>query len=215
MELLTIQHEDFELSIECAKFETVWEKARNNVGEEALMSTYSWSDGVQSVMMSGGAGEDYLIEKNVPAQSVFFENTDYPIWVDFKDYVKEARFGSTLESDNERFTFHRHILAGYLNYGNEIGRSEIKLVYKVCSYIPGISLKNLTWRSWFSLSCPIVWNFIKFLASSIFALDAASAAIPDPGKETLDVEINLNTISGLPALTHSFNSSRITSLLSS
>ncbi|RHH45782.1 DUF2357 domain-containing protein [Phocaeicola plebeius] len=131
MELLTIQHEDFELSIECAKFETVWEKARNNVGEEALMSTYSWSDGVQSVMMSGGAGEDYLIEKNVPAQSVFFENTDYPIWVDFKDYVKEARFGSTLENDNERFTFHRHILAGYLNYGNEIGRSEIKLVYKV------------------------------------------------------------------------------------
>ena len=36
-----------------------------------------------------------------------------------------------MESDNERFTFHRHILAGYLNYGNEIGRSEIKLVYKV------------------------------------------------------------------------------------
>ena len=130
MELLTIQHEDFELSIECAKFETVWEKARNNVGEEALMSTYSWSDGVQSVIMSGGAGEDCLIEKNVPSQAVFFENTDYPIW-DFKDYVKEARFGSTLESDNERFTFHRHILAGYLNYGNEIGRSEIKLVYKV------------------------------------------------------------------------------------
>lgn len=131
MELLTIQHEDFELSIECAKFETVWEKARNNVGEEALMSTYSWSDGVQSVIMSGGAGEDCLIEKNVPSQAVFFENTDYHIWVDFKDYVKEARFGSTLESDNERFTFHRHILAGYLNYGNEIGRSEIKLVYKV------------------------------------------------------------------------------------
>lgn len=131
MELLTIQHEDFELSIECAKFETVWEKARNNVGEEALMSTYSWSDGVQSVIMSGGAGEDCLIEKNVPSQAIFFENTDYPIWLDFKDYVKEARFGSTLESDNERFTFHRHILAGYLNYGNEIGRSEIKLVYKV------------------------------------------------------------------------------------
>lgn len=131
MELLTIQHEDFELSIECAKFETVWEKARNNVGEEALMSTYSWSDGGQSVIMSGGAGEDCLIEKNVPSQAIFFENTDYPIWVDFKDYVKEARFGSTLESDNERFTFHRHILAGYLNYGNEIGRSEIKLVYKV------------------------------------------------------------------------------------
>lgn len=148
MELLTIQHEDFELSIECAKFETVWEKARNNVGEEALMSTYSWSDGVQSVIMSGGAGEDCLIEKNVPSQAIFFENTDYPIWVDFKDYVKEARFGSTLESDNERFTFHRHILAGYLNYGNEIGRSEIKLVYKVGNEIRrfGFSFEVLSYK---------------------------------------------------------------------
>ena len=98
----------------------------------------------------------------------------------------------------------------FSNFGRRIAAC-----FLICSYIPGISLKNLTWRSWFSLSCPIVWNFIKFLASSIFALDAASAAIPDPGKETLDVEINLNTISGLPALTHSFNSSRITSLLSS
>ena len=73
------------------------------------------------------------IEQNVPAQAVFFDNTDYPVWVDFKDYVKDAQFGSILQGDNERFTFHRHILAGYLNYGNEIGRSEIRLIYKAGS----------------------------------------------------------------------------------
>lgn len=131
MELLTIRHRDFELSIECTKFDVTWEKAKNNVGEKAFLSSYSWSDGVESVILLKGSGKEMPIEQGVPAQAVFFDNTDYPVWVDFKDYVKNAQFGSILQSDNERFTFHRHILAGYLNYGNEIGRSEIRLIYKV------------------------------------------------------------------------------------
>ena len=131
MEVLTIRHSDFELSIECTKFDVTWEKAKNNVGEEALLSSYSWSDGVESVVLLNGSDKEMPIEQGVPTQAVFFDNTDYPVWVDFKDYVKNAQFGSILQSDNERFTFHRHILAGYLNYGNEIGRSEIRLIYKV------------------------------------------------------------------------------------
>ena len=131
MELLTIRHKDFDLSIECAKFDVTWEKAKNNVGEEALQSSYSWSDGVESVVLLKGSDKEMPIEQGVRAKAVFFDNTDYPVWVDFKDYVKDAQFGSILQGDNERFTFHRHILAGYLNYGNEIGRSEIRLIYKV------------------------------------------------------------------------------------
>ena len=133
MELLTIRHRDFELSIECTKFDVIWEKARNNIGKEALLSSYSWSDGVESVILLKDSDKEMPIEQGVPAQAVFFDNTDYPMWVDFKDYVKDAQFGSILQGDNERFTFHRHILAGYLNYGNEIGRSEIRLIYKVGS----------------------------------------------------------------------------------
>lgn len=133
MELLTIRHRDFELSIECTKFDVIWEKARNNIGKEALLSSYSWSDGVESVVWLKGSDKEMPIEQNVPAQAVFFDNTDYPVWVDFKDYVKDAQFGSILQGNNERFTFHRHILAGYLNYGNEIGRSEIRLIYKAGS----------------------------------------------------------------------------------
>ena len=131
MELLTIRHKDFELSIECTKFDVTWEKAKNNVGEEALLSSYSWSDGVESVVLLKGSDKEMPIKQGIPAQAVLFDNTDYPVWVDFKDYVKDAQLGSILQSDNERFTFHRHILAGYLNYGNEIGRSEIRLIYKV------------------------------------------------------------------------------------
>ena len=131
MELLTIRHKDFELSIECSKFNAVRETAVNNIGEEGVWSAYSWSDGVESVVLLKGSDEEVQIEQNIPAQAVFFDNTDYPIWVYFNDDVKDARFGSILQSDNGRFTFHRHILAGYLNYGNEIGRSEIRLTYTV------------------------------------------------------------------------------------
>ena len=129
MELLTIQHADFTMSIECGKFDAIWTKAKNNIGEQALHSTYSWTEGVVSVTLNTDVGERQ-IEKGETAPAVFFDNADYPIWVEFADYVKDAQFGSELQGDNERFTFRRHILAGFLNYGNEIGKSEIHLIYE-------------------------------------------------------------------------------------
>ena len=129
MELLTIQHADFTMSIECGKFDAIWTKAKNNVGEQALHTTYSWTEGVVSVTLNTDVG-GRQIEKGETAPAVFFDNADYPIWVEFADYVKDAQFGSELQGDNERFTFRRHILAGFLNYGNEIGKSEIHLIYE-------------------------------------------------------------------------------------
>ena len=129
MELLTIQHTDFTMIIECGKFYAIWTKAKNNIGDQALHSTYSWKEGVVSVTLNTDDGERQ-IEKGETASAIFFDNADYPVWVEFADYVKDAQFGSELQGDNERFTFRRHILAGFLNYGNEIGKSEIHLIYE-------------------------------------------------------------------------------------
>lgn len=126
MDLLTIVHQDFILSIECSKFDAIWDKAKSNIGVDQLTSTYSWSDGVVSVKRN-----DEPIENGQVAPAIFFDNADYPIWVEFKDYVKKAQFGSILQNENEKFTFRKQILAGFLNYGNEIGRSEIQLIYQV------------------------------------------------------------------------------------
>lgn len=131
MELLTIKHQDFKMIVECAKFDDIWHKAKSNIGEECLHSTYSWSEGVSSVILNNYIGEEITIENSQQAPAIFFDNTDYPIWVEFKDYVKKAQFGSILQSENEKFTFRRQILAGFLNYGNEVGRSEIQLIYQV------------------------------------------------------------------------------------
>ncbi len=131
MELLTIEHKDFMMIVECTKFDGIWNKAKSNVGEDKLYSTYSWSDGVVSVKRTLDADHEIDIEQGVPAPATFFDNADYPIWIEFKDYVKDAQFGSILQNDNDRFSFRRHILAGFINYKNEIGRSEIQIIYKV------------------------------------------------------------------------------------
>lgn len=129
MELLTITHQDFIMSIECSKFDAIWQKAMRNVGEENLTSTYSWSDGDVSVLKLDEEGNKHNINNGDVAPAIFFDNAEYPIWVEFKDYVKNARFGSILQSDNENFSFRKGILAGFINYGNEIGKSEILIDY--------------------------------------------------------------------------------------
>ena len=128
---MTIEHKDFTMIVECTKFDGIWNKAKYNVGEDKLYSTYSWSEGVMSVKRTLDADHEIDIEQGVPAPATFFDNADYPIWIEFKDYVKDAQFGSILQNDNDRFSFRRHILAGFINYKNEIGRSEIQIIYKV------------------------------------------------------------------------------------
>lgn len=126
MELLTIEHEDFTMYVECSKYEAIWGKAVRNVGEDNLLTTYTWTDGVKSAMIG-----DEPLENGSQAKAVFFDNAEYPIWVDFNKEVALAQFGSMLQSDNERFTFRKKTLAGFINYGNEIGRSELQLVYNI------------------------------------------------------------------------------------
>lgn len=133
MELLTIEHKDFTMSIECSKFDVIWDKAVRNVGERNLTSTYSWSDGVVSVVRQDEDGNELPISLGEVAPAVFFDNAEYPIWVEFGKHVSNARFGSILQNDNENFSFRRGILAGFINYGNDIGKSEILIEYKVGS----------------------------------------------------------------------------------
>lgn len=126
MELLTIQHEDFTMYVECSKYEAIWGKAVRNVGSENLLTTYTWTDGVKSAKIG-----DEPLENGEQAKAVFFDNAEYPIWVEFGSHVGKAQFGSMLQADNDRFSFRGHTLAGFINYGNEIGRSELQLVYNI------------------------------------------------------------------------------------
>ena len=131
MELLTITHNDFVLTVECSKFDGIWGKAKRNVGEENLTSNYTWSDGVVSVIKFNEDESETEIEHGIPAPAIFFDNADYPIWVEFNSNVTHAEFGSMLQSEKERFAYRKkhHILSGFINFANDIGRSEIIISY--------------------------------------------------------------------------------------
>lgn len=132
MELLKVEHADFTLSIECAKYGDVWARAKQHVGEENLTSTYSWTEGVKSVKKSAeDGGEVEIAPHDRHAPAVFFDQTDYPIWVEFRCGVTNARYASLLQSENDHFSYHKNqrVLAGFINFGNDVGRSEIRLKY--------------------------------------------------------------------------------------
>ena len=135
MELLRIEHTDFTLTVESTRFDAMWQKGVGNLGAEKLRSTYRWGDGVEKVVLMNENGE---VRKLVPSidtePAIFFEQTDYSVWVDFKsDKVTEARFDSPRKDVNERFSWKKdkQLLAGFLNYGNEIGCADMPILYMI------------------------------------------------------------------------------------
>jgi len=135
MELLRIDHTDFTLTIECSHFWQEWQKGVNNIGNQSLTSTYSWSEGVQNVERTNEEErEPEIIAANNPNEKAFFfEQTDYSVWIEFVDDVTHAEFDSQRRDVNEHFSWKKkqHILMGFLNYGNDIGRADLPLRYRI------------------------------------------------------------------------------------
>ena len=130
MDLLRIEHEDFTLTVESTQFQRMWEKGVSVLGGEKLISSYRWSGGVEHVVLMYDNAERE-IAKNIADEAVFFEQTDYSVWVDFKKKVTKAWFDSPRKDVNDRFSWKesKQLLAGYLNYGNEIGRADMPICY--------------------------------------------------------------------------------------
>lgn len=130
MELLRIAHEDFTLTVESTQFQRMWEKGVSILGGAKLISSYRWSEGVEHVLLVHDNAERE-IAKDIADEALFFEQTDYSVWVDFKKKVTRAWFDSPRKDVNDRFSWKesKQLLAGYLNYGNEIGRADMPICY--------------------------------------------------------------------------------------
>ena len=96
MELLRIIHSDFILTIECSHFWQDWQKGVCNIGDAQLISTYSWTEGVEKVERTNEeeSRTAEIIAGNPNEKAFFFEQTDYSIWVEFNNNVMEGCFNS-------------------------------------------------------------------------------------------------------------------------
>ncbi|MBP5662721.1 MAG: DUF2357 domain-containing protein [Bacteroidales bacterium] len=137
MELIRITHKDkdFTLTIECSHFWQEWQKGVRNIGDTRLTSTYSWTEGIEKVERTNEEESRTveIIADNPNEKAFFFEQTDYSIWVEFNNDVTEACFDSPRSDVNEHFSWKKkqHILMGFLNYGNDIGRADLPLLYTI------------------------------------------------------------------------------------
>ena len=149
MDLLRITHDDFTLTVESTQFQRMWNKGVRILGEEKLTSAYHWSESVQKAVLVQDGDEREIAQNDTTTPAVFFEQTDYSVWVDFTNSkVTEAAFDSPRKDVNDRFSWKKskQLLAGFLNYDNEIGRAEMPISYTVdgvqnppnsaCSKIP-------------------------------------------------------------------------------
>lgn len=129
--LLKLEHTDFELLVSCNSYERIFRKAascmRITPDSEALKSYYTWNDKSAVLTYKGKQ-----IEQGSYAPSAFFENTDYQYWIRFKTKVKNAYIDTHLRSVSEGFSFNEdaQVLYGHINYANDIGRADLKIVYK-------------------------------------------------------------------------------------
>lgn len=130
MDLLRIEHEDFTLTVESTQFQRMWDKGVSVLGGEKLISSYRWGEGVEHVLLMHDDAEREIV-KDIAVEAVFFEQTDYSVWVDFKKKVTKAWFDSPRKDVNDRFSWKesKQLLAGFLNYGNEIGRADMPIGY--------------------------------------------------------------------------------------
>ena len=131
MDLLRITHDDFILTVESTQFQRMWEKGSRILGREKLTSSYQWGEGVQKVVLAQEGAECEIVQDDAEVPAVFFEQTDYSVWVDFKKKASKAWFDSPRQDVNDRFSWKesKQLLAGYLNYGNEIGRADMPICY--------------------------------------------------------------------------------------
>ena len=134
MDLLRITHNDFTLTVECTQFQRVWDKGVRILGREKLTSSYHWNEGVRKVVLVQEGVERDIAQDDAGAPAVFFEQTDYSVWVDFTNpNVTKAWFDSPRKDVGDRFSWKesKQLLAGFLNYGNEIGRADMPICYIV------------------------------------------------------------------------------------
>ncbi len=144
--LLELYHEDYALYISAPQYASIWDKAIHLINNmEAMQTEYCWSEGAQLFLKNDFEGtKDEGDKKETPAKcckvgpASFFENTDYQVTVVFDEkanisdvtLISPIIEGKGNADDKASYIEKHHILSFNLNYGNDIGQSDIKVEYR-------------------------------------------------------------------------------------
>lgn len=131
MQIIKVEHTDFILVIECNNLESTFNKALKKQSQILTATTYSVNQGKISIY---NFGLKHLIEltehKTYP---LIFENKDYFVSISFNDKtkIKSPYIFSKIREVEEKFFYREELgfLAGTINFGNDLGKSNLIIRY--------------------------------------------------------------------------------------
>lgn len=131
MQIIKVEHDDFCMVIECNNLEYTFNKAQKKQSQILTATTYSVSQGTISIYnFESKKLEQLILENTYP---LIFENKDYFIGITFKDKstVQSPYIYSKLKEIEDKFFYREDIkfLAGTINFGNDLGKSDFILRY--------------------------------------------------------------------------------------
>jgi hypothetical protein len=131
MQIIKVAHSDFDMVIECNNLETTFNKAQKKQSQILSATTYSVNYGEISIFNFESKKLDLLTsEKTYP---LIFENKDYFLGITFKNKsaVNTPYIYSKLKEVEEKFFYREELgfLAGTINFGNDLGKSNLALRY--------------------------------------------------------------------------------------
>ena len=132
MEILKIEHEDFDLVIKCNDLITAFNKAKRKQKEINSSTSYKIKEG--EIFLYDFETEKLKQLKTDKTHPLIFENKDYCIDIDFKDIdeTPSPKILTRIKSIKEKFDYkpNHKLLAGNVNFSNNIGKSELKFDYQ-------------------------------------------------------------------------------------
>lgn len=134
MQIIKIEHNDFKIIVECKKLQSLIEKASKKHADLSTASSYKINDGNISVY-NIESGKFNAYSNGIKINPLFFENTEYHIGIVFKKDkdIKFPHIYSKLKDISAGFSFNEELgyLSGTINFGNDLGKSELNLHYQV------------------------------------------------------------------------------------
>ena len=131
MQVLKIEHGNLELVVECNNPIVSFNKARQKQKDIFTSTSYSSNEGTISIInFNTNQLEPFIAGKTHP---VFFENKDYFIGISFrhKELITNPTIYSKLKDIEDKFFYREKLgfLAGTINFGNDLGNSELIVKY--------------------------------------------------------------------------------------
>jgi len=132
VEVFRIEHTDFILTVDCLGFEKAFTKAKTRQKDFLKSTVYSYSKGIAYIISPDTLKLREIYNENI--YPVFFENKDYFFDIEFKDIDDDykPKIITKLKEIEEKFKYRKNhrLLAGTVNFGNNIGKSNIQFNYR-------------------------------------------------------------------------------------